>query len=75
MISTKHVNPIDIKQLGQIHRVDGSLSAIPFNPDLLQAFANRELLRSAIPKNRYISKYSMIGLQNRMAGRMIRDDP
>ncbi len=34
-IPSKHVNPLHTMQLERIHRVGGSLSAIPTNPDLL----------------------------------------
>jgi hypothetical protein len=35
VVSTKHVNPLYTLKLEQIHRVDGSPPAIPFDPDLL----------------------------------------
>ena len=35
VVSTKHVNPLSIKQLEQIHLVNGSPLAIPSDQDLL----------------------------------------
>ncbi len=35
VVSLKHVNPLYIKSLEQIHRCDGSPKAIPSKPDLL----------------------------------------
>ena len=35
LVPAKHVNPIDIKLLEQIHRVGWIAQAIPSNPDLL----------------------------------------
>ncbi len=35
VVPTKYENPLYIKKLERIHRVDGSPLAIPINPDLL----------------------------------------
>jgi len=34
-VSSDHVNPLYIKRIDQIHTVDGSPEAIPFNRDLI----------------------------------------
>jgi len=38
VVSAIHVNPLAIIWLDQIHRHDGSLVAIPSEPDLIQMF-------------------------------------